>query len=262
MIVDPDFVDHWKTRMLVAALGDDELAPIYVLRLWAHCQNRRMWVFDLPCVALKGICRFKGDAGEFESAMTSAGFVSRNGDEITVIGWEEYNASLIAAWSNGGKGGRPRKEPTENPADNPRDSQGKPDEEPRGGDKNGCDENGLDSKAKASAPPKRTRAAPKTPLPADFGISERVIRWATEKGHSNLDRHLETFISKCKAKGYTYADWDEGFMGAIRDDWARLGSCNPMASQQAPPQLGKAGQATAAAAQRLREKLKGQQHGS
>ena len=40
------------------------------------------------------------------------------------------------------------------------------------------------------------------------------------KGFEHLDRHLERFISKVKAKGYAYADWDEGFMGAISDDWA------------------------------------------
>ena len=32
--------------------------------------------------------------------------------------WDEVNASLIAAWSNGGKGGRPKK-PTGNPRVNP-----------------------------------------------------------------------------------------------------------------------------------------------
>lgn len=109
MIVDPDFVDHWKTRMLADLLGEDEFAPLYVIRLWAHCQQRREWVFDLPPAALKAICRFKGDADMFESAMVASGFVSRSGDKITVEGWEKYNASLIANWKNGQRGGRPKK---------------------------------------------------------------------------------------------------------------------------------------------------------
>jgi hypothetical protein len=40
MIVDPDFLDHWRTRMLVDAL-QDECAPMYIIRVWAHCQQRR-----------------------------------------------------------------------------------------------------------------------------------------------------------------------------------------------------------------------------
>lgn len=141
MIVDPDFVDHWKTRMLVALLGDDELAPLYVIRLWAHCQNRRTWIFDLPAAGLKGICRFSGDTEKFEQAMAQSGFVSRDGGELTVVGWEEYNAALIAAWTNGGKGGRPRKVKPEDsekthglPEGNPQDTHGLPMGEPIGGE--------------------------------------------------------------------------------------------------------------------------------
>lgn len=39
--------------------------------------------------------------------------------------WDEVNASLIAAWSNGGKGGRPKK-PTGNPRVNPEPNQVNP----------------------------------------------------------------------------------------------------------------------------------------
>jgi hypothetical protein len=69
----------------------------------------------------------------------------------------------------------------------------------------------------------RKRGSPKRPLPKDFSISERVRSWAHERGYSNLPAHFEAFVSKAKAKGYTYADWDEGLMTAIRDDWAKLG---------------------------------------
>lgn len=74
----------------------------------------------------------------------------------------------------------------------------------------------------APAAPKKSRAPAKTPLPADFCISERVQRWADEKGHRNLQRHFDHFVSACKAKGYVYADWDQALQNAIRDDWAKL----------------------------------------
>lgn len=89
------------------------------------------------------------------------------------------------------------------------------------------DEGVFDGESRASArpPPKppRRSAPRKTPLPDGFGVSERVARWAAEKGHRDLDLHLEHFVGKAKAKGYTYADWDEAFMNAIRDNWAGVG---------------------------------------
>jgi uncharacterized phage protein (TIGR02220 family) len=130
VIVDPDFLDHWKTRMLVDSLGSDELAPIYIIRLWAHCQQRRMYVFDnLNSAALRAICRYKGDV-DFESAMTACGYVSRDESGVLeVCGWAEYNATLIANWKNGKLGGRPRKEPKpaqKEPMDNPPETHGIP----------------------------------------------------------------------------------------------------------------------------------------
>lgn len=66
------------------------------------------------------------------------------------------------------------------------------------------------------------KMAHKTTLPKDFQISERVISWANEKGHHSLQAHFENFVSAAKAKGYTYADWDEALMKAIRDNWAKV----------------------------------------
>lgn len=73
----------------------------------------------------------------------------------------------------------------------------------------------------------RERATPspkkvKTPPPEDFAVSERVKTWAEKKGYTRLDEHLEAFLAKCKAKGYTYIDHDAAFMEAIREDWAKL----------------------------------------
>lgn len=131
MIIDPDFLDHWRTGMVVDALGDS-MAPMYIMRLWAHCQERKSDIFAMPTRGLKAQCKFPGDAEAFELALSEAGFIARDGETITVCGWAEKNASLIAAWENGAKGGRPPKR-SENPSkthgipsDNPAVTQAEP----------------------------------------------------------------------------------------------------------------------------------------
>ena len=142
MIVDPDFVDHWKTRMLVGSLDGDEVAPLYVLRLWAHCQNRRQWEFDnVSTEALKALCHFSGQANKLESSLVASGFIRRDGRTLIISGWDEYNSSLIAAWNNGGKGGRPQKTTQKEPLGKPL---GKPLGYPIRSDRIGSDENGSD----------------------------------------------------------------------------------------------------------------------
>lgn len=82
--------------------------------------------------------------------------------------------------------------------------------------------NTLPSEGSTPATKKANGKSPKRSLPAGFEISDRVRTWAEKKGFDRLEAHFESFIRKCKAKDYQYADWDEGFMGAITDDWARL----------------------------------------
>lgn len=74
---------------------------------------------------------------------------------------------------------------------------------------------------------RKRRAPPKTTLPENFAISPRVKVWASAHGFANVEAHFEFFVSKCRAKGYAYVDWDEGFMGAMRGDWAKLGKGTP-----------------------------------
>lgn len=84
------------------------------------------------------------------------------------------------------------------------------------------EQNRTDTEQKSAA----KQVSQKTRMPKDFGISERVKVWASEKGHTRLDEHLENFASKSKALGYKYVDWDEALMNAIRDNWAKLTSLN------------------------------------
>jgi hypothetical protein len=61
-------------------------------------------------------------------------------------------------------------------------------------------------------------------LPADFGISDAVRRWAEKKGFDHLEEHLESFKDRATSKGYKYLDWDSAFRNAIREDWGKIRS--------------------------------------
>ena len=62
----------------------------------------------------------------------------------------------------------------------------------------------------------------KTGLPEDFSITDKVRKWAKDKGHTNLEDRLEHFILTAEKQGYKYKNWNSAFQCAIRDDWAGL----------------------------------------
>ena len=160
MIVDPDFLDHWRTGMVADALGDP-MAALYILRLWAHCQTRKSDTFVMPARGLKAQCKYPGDADAFEAALVEAGYLARNGDSLTAIGWAEQNASLLSAWANGNKGGRPKKNPPEtagkpegNPSVNPSETAGQPMGSPSETDKSREEKKEDTEEANASSRPR------------------------------------------------------------------------------------------------------------
>ena len=86
-------------------------------------------------------------------------------------------------------------------------------------------EQGTGKGVPASPPPPprpRSKRKPKTALPENFGVSDRVKAWAEKKGFDRLDQHLESFLRKVRSHDYRYVDWDEAFMNAISDNWAHL----------------------------------------
>lgn len=89
---------------------------------------------------------------------------------------------------------------------------------------------GVESVVVGEGPRRRGTPAPKrkakTAMPEGFGVSERVMRWAAEKQHGRLEQHLEAFKRKVRQHDYRYVDWDEAFMGAIADNWAKLPAVN------------------------------------
>lgn len=75
---------------------------------------------------------------------------------------------------------------------------------------------------KTNTPAKRAMC-----LPENWGISDRVRDWASREGHLNLEKRLEHFTGYARANAKKYADWDQAFMNAIRDDWAKLTPATP-----------------------------------
>lgn len=111
MIVEPDFLEHHKTRTLVELSGN-EAAPLAVLRLWGHCQASRRWEFpDMTEAQLSVLCRWKAGKMSCHEALIESGFIKRMGRKkgFAAHQWEEKNGQLIQKWKVGKLGGRPKK---------------------------------------------------------------------------------------------------------------------------------------------------------
>ncbi len=228
MIIDPDFFEHWRTRMLIDALGKDEMAPMYVMRIWAHCQSRRSTTFAMPANGLKALCHYAGNAEALELALIASEFIARNGQYISVDGWAEHNEKLIANWKNGAKGGRPAKS-EEEPTDNPEITHNEPTEthkEPIGGEEIGEDKilkpttpNGVVvGSDPANPPPVAKEEKPDCPHQQIIAIYHEVLpqcprirewtparatqlrtRWNEDKRRQNLDywREFFEYVASC-----------------------------------------------------------------
>lgn len=227
MIVDPDFLDHWRTRMLVDALGGDEMAPFYVLRIWGHCQQRHGDRFAMPAAGVKALCKATCGAAELEQALIDAGFIAREGSEIVVLKWAEKNASLLAAWENGNKGGRPKKKTQEKPSENPAVTETKPTANP-------------DETQTKPIREEKSREEPTTSLrsveraskrcPDSFEVTAEMRDWAASEAPGvNVDRETDKF------RDYTFSkarnDWPATWRNWIRKAFDDM----PKAKAHSPP---------------------------
>lgn len=102
MIVSPDFFEHWKTKALIE-LSQRAESPLWVMRLWAHCQTRQEFRFRLPTIALKAICAVPAEisAQQWFDWLLQCQFIEGTPEKWTVHGWSEANASLVSRWFNG-----------------------------------------------------------------------------------------------------------------------------------------------------------------
>ena len=182
MIVQPGFLDHWKTLKLSSVLSDP-LAPIYLIRLWGYAQTGKRDTIQDDAERLKGVCRWPGDASVLRSALIDCQWVEQVEDGLRLHGWAELNARLIHNWKVGPTGGRPRveKEPTNNPRDNPRDNPTKPKGYPIRRDRIGLDEIGLEeTNIIPPQPPKGGEARPAR------RVSDSFKTWTREQFTENV----------------------------------------------------------------------------
>lgn len=105
MIIAPDFFEHWKTKALIELTKRPE-SPLWVQRLWAHCQTRKAWEFrDLSALALKSICGVPAEITPeaWKQMLLDSRFARESGKKLIVHEWEEHNASLVQRWQSGNK---------------------------------------------------------------------------------------------------------------------------------------------------------------
>jgi hypothetical protein len=84
---DRDFPDHWKTRLVIGALGYSAVGGI--LRLWAHCEARRDDTFEMTPEVLKAVTQIDAKPAEIERALIDARFIERRRKAVYVRGWRE-----------------------------------------------------------------------------------------------------------------------------------------------------------------------------
>lgn len=124
MLIDPNLEQNAKYKALRKAVGVEALYVL--LRLWGHCQDRQRganWGKVGPKY-VEAVCDWSGEEGKLFEALTTPIFEGKKPflevkkGAVVVHDWAQVNKALIAAWKNGGRGGRPpvtRGNPTANP---------------------------------------------------------------------------------------------------------------------------------------------------
>ena len=101
MILETDFVDHWKTQRLVFVCGAE--AVLCLLRIWSYCQQRKRWQFDnAQASIIEWIGKWNGEKGLLLSTLKEVGFIDEEEDgEFSMHDFDTMNSRMIANWKNG-----------------------------------------------------------------------------------------------------------------------------------------------------------------
>jgi len=194
----PDKPEIWQLAAELDIDPDAAFGKLFRMWVWfdAHTENG-----DAPSVTVVTLDRLVGCHG-FASGVIKVGWLIEKDGRIMVPNFGRHNgetAKKRALTAKRNSEMRARK----------RDASVTLDASPR-----------EDKRREDKHIPKKAKS--KTGLPTNFSVSDRVQEWAAKKGYKSLDRHLENFCTQARAKGYKYVSWDDAFMTAIRDDWAKV----------------------------------------
>jgi hypothetical protein len=174
VIVQPDFLTHWKTRKLVNRLKQQQ-APLYVIRLWALCQTARRDTVPADAETIAAICEYSGDAEKLYSALLDCRWIDPAKDgEHKVHSWAEINARLLHNWAAGVHGGRPK--------GTKKETQGKPKGSPIETDR-------VDREEKIEKTEKKEGEGEPTHAPTTRDVSEYI------------NQHLKDYMEWCHQFG-------------------------------------------------------------
>ena len=130
MIVTADFIEHWKTSMLIQDCDCEGVSCI--LRLWSFCQTRKTDI--LPTSQIEHIAKWTGQKGTLLKALFELRFIDKIDDAtVRMHDFAAVNNQMFASWGNGKKGGRPKtqRKPSGNPAETQQEPSGNPAETQR-----------------------------------------------------------------------------------------------------------------------------------
>ena len=129
MIVTADFIEHWKTSMLIQNCDCEGVSCI--LRLWSFCQTRKTDI--LPASQIEHIAKWTGQKGTLLKALFELRFIDKIDDAtVRMHDFAAVNNQMFASWGNGKKGGRPKtqRKPSRNPAETQQEPSGNPENAP------------------------------------------------------------------------------------------------------------------------------------
>ena len=82
----------------------------------------------------------------------------------------------------------------------------------------------METQPKGNQEPITKNHKPRTKISDNFKISDTVAQWAYENNYKPdaLERHRKYFILACKSNSYEKENWDDFFIKAVVDNWAKL----------------------------------------